>query len=112
MSLEKVSGPSGEGEPPSEALSPVTEGPNHLNEMIQLIRLTSMQGPLAKIKKDGKPMAKVSIPGMSTVFGDASSPCRRVTWTLVLLACLSIATIQVRVFPNRAYNPIVHQALK
>lgn len=80
---------------PSETLPPTGGAP--MNEMIQLLRLTSMQGPLAQIKKEKKPMAKVSIPGMSTVFGDAS-PCRRVVWTLVLLVCFSIATIQVRVF--------------
>ena len=77
----------------SEMFSPT--GGTPLNEMIQLLQLTSMRGPLARIKKEKKPMAKVSIPGMSTVFGDAS-PCRRVVWTLLILACFSIATIQVR----------------
>nr|CAG4642364.1 EOG090X02IW [Evadne anonyx] len=77
----------------SETLSPTGGAP--MNEMIQLLRLTSMKGPLAQIKKEKKPMAKVSIPGMSTVFGDAS-PCRRVVWTLVLLVCFSIATIQLK----------------
>lgn len=73
--------------------TPTADPLHHLTEMIQLIDLSSVRGPLAQLKEH-KPMAKVSIPGMSTIFGDAP-PCRRVVWTLVMIVCLSVATIQV-----------------
>jgi len=75
---------------PSAANTPGAE----LQDVIKLLDLSSTAGPLAQLK-GRKPMAEISIPGMSTIFGDASV-CRRVVWCFFMVVCITIATIQVQ----------------
>jgi len=85
---------------PSAANTPGAE----LQDVIKLLDLSSTAGPLAQLK-GRKPMAEISIPGMSTIFGDASV-CRRVVWCFFMVVCITIATIQVL---SSSTREMVHQ---
>lgn len=67
-----------------------------LQEMMQhMMQMTSANGPLAKVKS-AKPVAGISIPGLSTIFGAEAHLSRRIVWTVVVIAAITIATIQVQ----------------
>lgn len=57
------------------------------------IELAALTGPLAKMAEE-PPVAKISMPGISNIFGHANR-VRRIVWTLAVVAAISIATIQV-----------------
>jgi len=78
----------------TEGNSETAIGPS-LQEMMQMIQFTSADGPLAQIKKeDSRKTPGISMPGISTIFGDTSLS-RRIAWIIVVAVVISIATIQV-----------------
>ena len=64
-----------------------------LQDIATLFEYASVKGPLSRMKST-KPMAEVSIPGMSTIFGEGSI-ARRIIWSMVVILCISIACVQV-----------------
>ena len=78
----------------TEGNSETAIGPS-LQEMMQMIQFTSADGPLAQMKKeDSRKTPGISMPGISTIFGDTSLS-RRIAWIIVVAVVISIATIQV-----------------
>jgi len=67
-----------------------------LQEMMQhMMQMTSAAGPLAKLTEVKPTKPVISIPGLSTIFGREAHLSRRIVWTVVVVAAITIATIQV-----------------
>lgn len=77
--------------PVSEGLS--RAGSPIAGDMVQMMDLSTLAGPLARMAEE--PIAsKISMPGISNIFGRGNK-ARRIVWTLVVVAAISIATVQV-----------------
>lgn len=81
-----------------------------LKDIFHLLNASSANGTLSQHNRT-KPMADVSIPGMSTIFGEGSVS-RRCVWCFLLVLCISVASIQVNLFSQHltdffrfAYSP-------
>lgn len=72
---------------------PVAAIPN-LQETMCMLQMMSSEGPLAQLAKEKSVMTRISIPGLSTIFGGGNIT-RRVVWSVVVVTALLVATIQV-----------------
>ncbi len=66
----------------------------NLQETMCMLQMMSLDGPLAKLSKKKPVVSGISIPGISNIFGQAHVS-RRIVWTIVVVAAIIIATIQV-----------------
>lgn len=73
-------------------------------DVVRVMDFTSLAGPLGKMAADEPLVGKISMPGISNIFGHANK-VRRIVWTLVVVAAMSIATIQVSHYHILTYFP-------
>ena len=94
----------GDDEGASGGVALVMEGAETPCDGAQALEFAALTSPLAKMASEEPPVAKISMPGISNIFGHANRT-RRIVWTLVVVAAISIATIQVS---GTGHYPLLH----